>query len=132
MIGTDCTGSCKSNYHTIATTTTPIVLVLYYFCLSLFCGLCPMLPVSLDFPFLIAFSVFSNLYLHILCFSLLFLYYTMICMQNDVGVGIIHHGLRLPASLPFIVDVMWVGGDRVIRCLLLFYFCFYFTFYGVY
>jgi hypothetical protein len=24
MIGTDCTGSCKSNYHTITTTTAPI------------------------------------------------------------------------------------------------------------
>jgi len=24
VIGTDCTGSCKSNYHTITTTTTPI------------------------------------------------------------------------------------------------------------
>jgi len=23
MIGTDCTGSCKSNYHTITTTTVP-------------------------------------------------------------------------------------------------------------
>ena len=23
VIGTDCTGSCKSNYHTITTTTTP-------------------------------------------------------------------------------------------------------------
>ena len=24
VIGTDCTGNCKSNYHTIMTTTTPI------------------------------------------------------------------------------------------------------------
>ena len=26
VIGTDCTGSCKSNYHTITTTTTPLDL----------------------------------------------------------------------------------------------------------
>ena len=26
VIGTDCTGSCKSNYHTITTTTAPIFL----------------------------------------------------------------------------------------------------------
>ena len=29
VIGTDCTGSCKSNYHTITTTTAPIFLQLY-------------------------------------------------------------------------------------------------------
>jgi len=34
VIGTDCTGSCKSNYHTITTTTTPIYFrsyqIVYY------------------------------------------------------------------------------------------------------
>jgi hypothetical protein len=28
MIGTDCIGSCKSNYHTISTTTAPNLLVM--------------------------------------------------------------------------------------------------------
>ena len=32
-IGTDCTGSCKSNYHTIATTTTPVLFVTGKMCL---------------------------------------------------------------------------------------------------
>ena len=27
MIGTDCTGSCKSNYHTITATTAPSITV---------------------------------------------------------------------------------------------------------
>jgi hypothetical protein len=36
--------------------------VMFLFCLSLFCVLCLMLPVSLDFPFFIAPSVFSNVY----------------------------------------------------------------------
>jgi Flp pilus assembly protein TadB len=35
----------------------------YLFCLSPFYVLCPMLPVSLDYPFLIASSVFSKVYL---------------------------------------------------------------------
>jgi hypothetical protein len=30
VIGTDCTGSCKSNYHTLMTTTAPIYLVSTY------------------------------------------------------------------------------------------------------
>ena len=35
----------------------------FLLCLSSFlCLLCPMLPVSLDFPFLIAISVFANVY----------------------------------------------------------------------
>ena len=45
-----------------------IVIFLWYFsllCLSLFCVLCPMLPVSLDCPFLIVPSVHSNVYLAI-------------------------------------------------------------------
>jgi hypothetical protein len=29
VIGTDCIGSCKSNYHTITATTTPIILFIY-------------------------------------------------------------------------------------------------------
>jgi hypothetical protein len=33
-----------------------------FFCLSSFCVLCPLLPMSLDCPFLIAPSVFSNVY----------------------------------------------------------------------
>ena len=42
-----------------------IFLVFYVVCgfLSPFYVLCPMLPVSLDYPFLIASSVFSNVYL---------------------------------------------------------------------
>ena len=27
VIGTDCTGSCKSNYHTITATTTPLIIL---------------------------------------------------------------------------------------------------------
>jgi hypothetical protein len=34
------------------------------FCLIYFCLVYPMLPVSLDFPFLIVASGFSNVYLH--------------------------------------------------------------------
>jgi hypothetical protein len=29
VIGTDCTGSCKSNYHTITTTTAPFMICIY-------------------------------------------------------------------------------------------------------
>ena len=36
--------------------------VMFLFCLSSFCILCLMLPVSLEFPFFIAPSVFSNVY----------------------------------------------------------------------
>jgi hypothetical protein len=38
-------------------------LLCFLFCLSSFCVLCPMLPVSLDYPFLVTPSVFSNVYL---------------------------------------------------------------------
>ena len=31
VIGTDCIGSCKSNYHTTTTTTAPLVIELYTF-----------------------------------------------------------------------------------------------------
>jgi dethiobiotin synthetase len=30
VIGIDCTGSCKSNYHTITTTTAPVLFVVTY------------------------------------------------------------------------------------------------------
>jgi hypothetical protein len=38
------------------------VCVVFLFCLSSCCVLCPMLPVSLGFPFVIVLSVFSNVY----------------------------------------------------------------------
>ena len=34
VIGTDCTGSCKSNYHTITTTTAPVFVCSQVCCLS--------------------------------------------------------------------------------------------------
>jgi hypothetical protein len=83
VIGTDCTGSCKSNYHTINTTTATHKRLwhsLYwhskkkwrFFSFSCawghlrFLALClvyPKLQVSLDCPFLIAPLGFSNVYL---------------------------------------------------------------------
>ena len=32
VIGTDCTGSCKSNYHTITATTTPLIILAVLSC----------------------------------------------------------------------------------------------------
>jgi hypothetical protein len=84
VIDTDCTGSCKSNYHTITTTSAPLLLyndnVIYLYCsrllkVQIHCGLFVgglvsyvhylylfrfrgvqhMLPVSLDCPFWLPF-----------------------------------------------------------------------------
>jgi hypothetical protein len=73
VIGTDCTGSCKSNYHTINTTTATHKRLwhsLYWhskkkwrFFFVLLCLVYPKLQVSLDCPFLIAPLSFSNVYL---------------------------------------------------------------------
>ena len=70
VIGTYYTGSCKSNYNTITTTTGRVLFVYIgsntYCVVFLFIYLrlvYPMLPVSLGCPFLIAPSVFSNVYL---------------------------------------------------------------------
>jgi hypothetical protein len=41
VIGTDCTGSCKSNNHTITTTMAPVYLFFVFLCI-----VCPMLPLS--------------------------------------------------------------------------------------
>ena len=40
-----------------------VFLVFYVFALFIFCHMCRVLPFSLDCPFLIALSVFSNVYL---------------------------------------------------------------------
>jgi hypothetical protein len=65
VIGTDCIGSSKSNYHTI-TATTAAVYYEYKSCsaiLNLLQIFWNMLPVSLDCPFWIAPSVFPTVYL---------------------------------------------------------------------
>jgi len=40
VIGTDCTGSCKSNYHTITTMTAPIKMYMVKYLLSWFHKFC--------------------------------------------------------------------------------------------
>ena len=58
MISIDCTGSCKSNYHTITTTTAPSVLCSVDYCLCFFFW--PLYCLSFDLLLLITPLVSSN------------------------------------------------------------------------
>ena len=59
------------------------------FCLSSFCVLCPMLPISLDCPFLRSPSVFSNFYLF--CLSSFFALCPMLPMSLDCPLSTCEH-----------------------------------------
>jgi hypothetical protein len=57
--------------------------VVFLFSLTSFCVMCPTFNVSLDFPFQISPSVFSNIYLRVPVFSV----YPHICMEFVIDQG---------------------------------------------
>jgi len=67
------------------------------FCLSMFCVLCALLPVSLDCPLWIAPSVFSYVYLHHLFTQ--FAQCTESVHQNFTTVSRMEHEMLLPSDL---------------------------------
>ena len=85
MISIDCTGSCKSNYHTITTTTAPSVLCSVDYCLCFFFW--PLYCLSFDLLLLITPLVSSD---YLYCIFWLPLWYLLITplISSDYPFGI--------------------------------------------
>jgi hypothetical protein len=83
-----------------------------FYCFVLFvfvlCLVYPMLPVSLDCPFLIATSVFSNVYIQYNPFIVLFCLSSscVLCTQCCQFLWIVHFWLPLRYSLTFIYNII--------------------------
>ena len=63
VIGTDCIGSCKSNYHTITATTTPNIDTGSFISTNLiFISECCFTPYTIAIPFLVLYLIFFSRY----------------------------------------------------------------------
>jgi hypothetical protein len=64
VIGTDCTGSCKSNYHTITTTMAPINYVRHWCINVISINACTRLDIEKKYHSLILSFLCTLLYIH--------------------------------------------------------------------